>query len=385
MQAAADQSRLKPFPPRFPPAGLGQCYLMRSRLLRLSAYLTRTFFLSLLGLVWTVVPVMAHDPIVEMTETAQRILAILNEEQKSQAVFEFADPQRQTWNFVPDKFIQPGGKRLGLSIADMSVQQRLLTHALLNAALSNEGYRQAVTIMTLEQVLHELEENNPIRNPQKYYLSIFGTPSESGRWGWRFEGHHLSLNLTIVDGKMVAMTPSFFGTNPAEVREGPMKGLKVLAAEESLARDFVASLNDEQKQKAIVPGEAPADIVTGTAIKVDETALTPASGIPFEALNPEQQKQLLKIVGEYANAFETPLVSQLQQRQALSGTGMTFAWMGATEPGKGHYYRIQTPEYLFEYDNTQNDANHVHIVWRQFDGDFGEDLLKAHYDAAHQE
>jgi len=329
--------------------------------------------------------VLADAPvIVEMTQTAQRILATLDDSQKTACVFPFDNAQRQTWNFVPDKFIQPGGKRLGLSLADMTVQQRLLTHALLNSVLSSEGYRQTVTIMTLEQVLHELEDNNPIRNPQKYYLSLFGSPEETGTWGWRFEGHHLSLNFTVVEGKAAAMTPSFFGTNPAEVKSGKMKGLKVLASEESLAREFVATLDEQQKKKAIVSEKAPADIVTGTSVKAEEGSTNPNAGIAFAELNPAQQAALLKVVNEYVATFQPRLVQALDKRQPISnGNHMTFAWMGSVQPGQGHYYRIQTPEYLFEYDNTQNDANHVHLVWRQFDGDFGEDLLKGHYDTSH--
>lgn len=318
----------------------------------------------------------AHDPAEEMATAAERFITSLDDKAKKQALFEFNADARQHWRFVP-------AERYGLKIADMTEQQRLLAHALLNSGLTHKGYRQALSIMTLEAILHDLENKNPIRDPAKYYVAIFGTPGEKATWGWRFEGHHLSINFTIVDGKLFSVTPSFFGTNPAIVQAGPHKGLEILQAEQQLARELVQSLSPEQRKKAVIATEAPRDIITGQERKVNRGQFSPAEGIPFAELNEQQQEMLLKLVNEYAAKYRPEIVAQIDEREPFTnGKEMVFAWAGGTEPGDGHYYRVQTPAFLFEYDNTQNNANHVHAVWRHFDGDFGEDLLRKHYDEA---
>lgn len=325
-----------------------------------------------------------HDPVQEMTDNAQRIVALLDEEQRARCLQPMSGGGREQFNFVPDRFIEPGQKRLGLPLSAMSSQQRLLTHALLTTALSDQGYRRAVSIMALEQVLHELENSNPIRDPDLYYLSIYGQPETGGTWGWRFEGHHLSLNFAIHDGQRVAVTPAFFGTNPAQVRQGPLQGLRVLSQEEDLAREFVMSLSAAQQAKAIVAAEVPADILTTNQSEVSVALFGPAAGIAFEELLPEQQRRLLAVIQQYASSFQAPLVDQVTQRKPLTdGQGLRFVWIGSTEVGAAHYYRIVSPAYAFEYDNTQNDANHIHAVWRDFAGDFGRDLLRSHYREQH--
>lgn len=326
-----------------------------------------------------------HDGVDEMTATANRILATLNDGQKAKCVFEFDSPRRKAWNFVPDKFIQPDAKRYGLVLSEMTSQQRLLTHALLNTVLSNEGYRQTVTIMNLEQVLHNLENQNPIRDPDRYYLSVFGTPGQ-GQWGWRFEGHHLSLNFTVRDGKLVSSTPSFFGTNPAEVREGQLKGLKTLSAEEALARKLLESLSSEERKAAIVSDKAPADILTGTSVEVDDQVLVPSvsAGLQAKAMSEKQQAMLQDIVDEFLDSYQTQM-SELDDSQKKIDADTVFAWMGGTEPGQGHYYRVTTEHLVLEYDNTQNGANHVHLVLRERANDFGVDLLKTHLQHQHHD
>lgn len=327
----------------------------------------------------------AHDPIQDMTETAQRLVALLDDSQRGKCVQALDGKGRQTWNFVPDRFIEPEPQRLGLPLTEMTSQQRLLTHALLSTTLSNQGYRKTVSIMALEQVLFELENRNPIRNSDLYYLSVYGEPDLRGTWGWRFEGHHLSLNFTIVEGRQVALTPTFFGTNPAEVRQGPLQGFRVLAAEEDLAREFVQSLSAAQQAKAIVRQEVPADILSGNQPQIEAELFAATAGIGFEELLPEQQKKLLRVVQHYGNNFQGPLVDELSGRKSLTdGQGLRFVWIGDLKPGAAHYYRIQSPSYVFEYDNTQNDANHIHSVWRDFQGDFGRDLLRTHYRQHHQ-
>jgi hypothetical protein len=327
--------------------------------------------------------VRAHDPAEEMAEAANRFLASLSPGQRGKAKFDFGSDKRDFWHYVPDKFIKPDGRRHGLMIGEMKPQQRLLAHGLLSTGLSHKGYLQSVTIMTLESILHELENENPIRDPELYYVSIFGKPGKDATWAWRFEGHHLSVNFTLVNGRLFSVTPSFFGTNPAQVKEGPLKGLQVLAVEQQLARQLVKSLSGKQKEIAIIAAKAPRDIITGQERRFNKGAFLPPQGIPFDQLNPNQQEMLLKLVNEYAAKYRSPILEQIDERTPIAdGRKMYFAWTGGVEPGQGHYYRVQTPTFLFEYDNTQNNANHIHAVWRQFDGDFGEDLLKKHYETS---
>jgi hypothetical protein len=336
------------------------------------------------------IPASAHkghrdDPAEDMVASATRFLASLDEGQKAKAVFALDSDHREGWFFVPGKFIKPGGKRLGLSIKGMTQQQRLLAHGLLASAMSSDGYRQATTIMTLEAVLHEMENKNPIRDPEVYFVSIFGTPSAKGKWGWRFEGHHLSINVAVADGKMFSVTPSFLGTNPGIVKAGPMKGLEVLADEQNLARTLIKSLNEKQTKLAIIADKAPADVITKQERIADRKAFLPVKGIPYAELNVAQQKMLETLVATYAAKYRPVILDEIDSRKPIDGDlKLHFAWAGGTEPGEGHYYRIQSKQFLFEYDNTQNDVNHVHAVWRDFDGDFGRDLLKEHHEKAHK-
>jgi hypothetical protein len=327
----------------------------------------------------------AHEPAAEMADAAQRFLASLDKDQKAKALLEFSSDYRQGWHFVPDRAIQPDGKRYGLPIGEMTQQQRLLAHALLSSGLSSHGYQTAVTIMSLEAILHDLENKNPIRNPELYYVTIFGSPSSKETWSWRFEGHHLSVNFTLVGGTLYSVTPSFFGSNPGMVKQGPLQGLRPLAAKEDHARALVQSLSEEQKSKAIIAKDAPQDIITAQERIADRKLFEPAKGIPFAELNSDQQAMLLKVVNEYLVKHREPVIASIDKRQKIAdGKDMVFAWAGGMNVGEPHYYRIQTPVFIFEYDNTQNDANHVHAVWREFDGDFGADLLRLHHENAHK-
>ncbi len=325
------------------------------------------------------------DPAGDMASAAKTFLASLDEAQRASAAFPLDADHREGWHFVPDRFIKPDGKRGGLSIKAMTPQQRLLAHALLASAMSNEGYRQATTIMTLEAILHQLENGNPIRDPELYYVSIFGTPEAGGTWSWRFEGHHLSINIAVVEGKQFSVTPSFFGTNPGVVKAGPMEGLEILAAEQDSARGLVKSLDAGQRKQAVIAEEAPADIITGQKRRADKAAFLPARGIPYAKLNGDQQRILRTLVATYAAKYRPAILKEIGGRKPIDGKlELHFAWAGGVEPGEGHYYRIQGEQFLFEYDNTQNDANHVHAVWRDFDGDFGRDLLGEHLKEAHR-
>jgi len=310
-----------------------------------------------------------------MTLAAQHFLASLTPEQRAQAAFPFQADERQNWHFIPKE-------RKGLPLLDMQPQQKALAHALLAAGLSQQGYIKAVSIMSLEDVLRILENADPnYRNPQKYYFSVFGEPSDTGTWGYRVEGHHLSQNFTVVNGK-IADTPSFFGSNPAEVREGPRQGLRILAAEEDLARDLLESLTPEQKKIAIVTDKAYPDILTMASRKAALEGQP--SGLSAAKMTGKQFDLLQTLLSDYAQNVPEQLAQTRLEHIKNAGTNLFFAWAGGQERGVGHYYRIQSPTFLIEYDNTQNNANHIHSVWRDFNGDFGLDLLAMHYQQGHE-
>jgi hypothetical protein len=310
-----------------------------------------------------------------MSDAAKAFLASLPPDQKARATFAMADEERFNWHFIPRV-------RKGLAFREMSPGPRQLAHALLAAGLSQQGVIKADTVMSLDQVLKEIEVNpTNERDPEKYYFSIFGEPSETGTWAYRVEGHHLALNFTIVKGH-VASTPSFFGANPAEVRGTSRNGLRTLAREEDLARDLIKALNDTQRAVAIVDKEAYKDIITMASRKAAIEGKP--SGLPFAKMTPKQREALDSLVAEYANDFPPTIAEARMEQYHKSQSGLYFAWAGGIEKGDPHYYRIQTPTFLIEYDDTQNNANHIHSVWRDYEGDFGVDLLADHYQTSHK-
>lgn len=312
----------------------------------------------------------AAAPAEEMAQSARSFLGTLDAAGREKARLSFAAEERFNWHFVP----RP---RAGLPLKQLSQPQRDAGMRLLRAGLSEKGYSKAETIRTLELVLAEIEQNPLRRDPDLYYITIFGEPSSDGTWGWRFEGHHISLNWTLVGGRSIGSTPQFFGSNPAEVRRGPQKGTRALAAEEDLARELLGSLSDVQRRRAIVSDTAPPDIFSGNQRKADRLD---DSGIAFADLTADQRGLLLAIIEEYAAVQPKPVAEQRVTRLREAGLErIRFAWMGGLARGEPHYYRLQGPTFLIEYDNTQNDANHIHAVWRDFDGDFGVDLLREHY------
>ena len=314
-----------------------------------------------------------HGVSEDMAQAAKAFLAALPEEKRAKAVFELKNEERFNWHFVPKE-------RKGLSIKEMAPHQRALAHALLSSGMSHRGYFKANAIMSLEQILHDMENKNPRRDPEGYFVSIFGKPESHGNWAWRFEGHHLALNFTVA-GHDVAVTPSFMGTNPGEVREGPQKGLRVLGREEDIARALVKSLNAEQKKVAIFTDKAPADIITGADRKA--RVLEP-KGISKAKLTENQKEILTALIEEYLYRTRPEVAeAEMKEIDAAGAEQIFFAWGGSTEPREGHYYRVQGPTFLLEYDNTQNNANHVHAVWRDLKNDFGEDILRKHYDESH--
>jgi hypothetical protein len=310
-----------------------------------------------------------------MRAAAQNYLAALTPEQVAVTKFAFGDDERLNWHFIPKP-------RKGLPFKEMDAVQQRLAHAFLSAGLSQRGYMKAATVMSLEGVLKALEQGKgPARDAELYFVSVFGDPSESATWGWRVEGHHLSLNFTLAEGQLVASTPAFYGSNPAEVKQGPRRGLRTLAGEEDRARDLLAALDPGQRTTAIIAAEAPKDILTMASRKAE---IGPPVGLAAGKMNKKQVDLLTALLDEYAGNMPPDVAAaRMEQIRRAGIEKVHFAWAGGQERGKPHYYRVQGPTFLVEYDNTQNEANHIHAVWRSFDGDFGADLLGMHLREAH--
>ena len=317
-----------------------------------------------------------------MTGAATTFLASLSAEQRQQATFPFTSDDRVRWNFIPTEMFP----RKGLPIKAMTGSQRATAHDLLKTGLSQRG-------------LHDRDRDHGFGNhawshrrigpvplaetrrafaamPRSTTSPCSATPSATDAWGWRVEGHHVSLRFTLVGGSVDVGAPSFFGANPAEVRDGPKKGLRILGYEEDPARALVTALDPQQRAKAIIQKVAPGDIVTGN--RVDISPLSPV-GIAMTDLNPSQREMLMQVVDAYTSAMVADIAADRTSRLTKAGVDkLTFAWAGGIERGQRHYYRVQGPTFLIEFDNTQNDGNHIHSVWRDFAGDFGRDLLREH-------
>src|SRR4029077_7148970 len=303
-----------------------------------------------------------------MTETANRFLAGLSPEQRAKATFQFSDDERMNWHFIPKE-------RKGLTLGEMNPYQKHLASALLAAGLSQTGYIKAVTIMSLEEVLKLLEnDSGERRNPEKYHFTVFGTPSDAGTWGWRVEGHHLSQNYTVANG-LVVDGPSFFGSNPAEVKQGPRKGLRTLAREDDLGFEVIHALDEPEQKIAIVDPKAYSDILTAASRKA--ALQGQPSGLSAAKMNARQFDALRALVELYAYNLPDDLAERRMDQINKAGRNVYFAWAGGMKPGDPHYYRVQTTWFLMELDETQDNANHIHSVWRDFNGDFGGDLLKS--------
>ena len=308
-----------------------------------------------------------------MADAAQKLLDGLTPEQKTKATFAFDDKERTKWIFVPvqDKDRQPGRK--GLRLEEMTEDQKKAVLELVKTGTSDSGFKQAVTIMALESVLHDLEKNGAmVRNPGWYFVSVFGTPSKTGKWGWRIEGHHMSLNFTVADGKVLSATPAFFGANPAEIKFGDRKGERILPEVEDLARDLFKSLDDDQKKIALQPKHFGEPTDKSTAEKVGKPV-----GLAATKMTEAQKSTLMKLLKAYT-ARMTEDVAAAQWKSVVDGgiDAIHFAYTGSTEPGKGYTYRVQGPSFIVQFLNVQDDsaknpANHIHSAWRELPSDFG--------------
>lgn len=309
---------------------------------------------------------------------ATSFLQSLTPEQRKQAMFPLDSAERLRFNFIPTEAFP----RNGLLLRDMTEPQRKLAMDLLRSALSDRGYQTYTGIIQLENILRAMEKGGKFeRDPVKYFFSIFGEPSPTAPWGWRVEGHHVSLHFTVNKGSIVASTPSFAGTNPAEVLEGEQKGLRVLAPLEDTARALVTALDEKQKQVAIINATAPNEIVTTNTLDINP--LAPA-GLMHAQMTAAQRDQLMKVIDAYAGLMANEIAADRLARIKAAGLDkIGFAWAGPVERGQRHYYRVQGPTFLIEFDNSQNNGNHVHSIWRDFQGDFGRDLLREHIKTAH--
>jgi hypothetical protein len=314
----------------------------------------------------------------DLSIPAGRFVSALNGEQKKKAMFPYDSDERFDWNFVPTS-------RRGIPFQDMNDEQKSAAIELLKATLSEQGFRKASGVLSLEAILREVEgrpAGDSYRDPQKYYISLFGTPSPTALWGWRIEGHHISVNVSSDKGRIVACTPSFFGTNPAIVPSGQDRGKQVLKDETDLGFAMVNALRADQLQKARFSDRALPEIVSGNRRKAE--SLEPR-GISFKDLDAGQQQQFLSLLDVYVKNYEFDFSARLMAKIKAAGIeNLSFAWAGSLAPGSGHYYRIQGPMLLIEYDNTQNNANHVHTAVRDLNNDFAEDILREHYEKEHK-
>lgn len=312
--------------------------------------------------------------------SANTFIVSLDSSQKIKALYPFDVDERYSFHFFPIE------NRKGISISELKPIQRQMAFDLMNACLSEQTIKKAKDIMGLDSILKQLEHRNPddhFRDPEKYYFAIFGIPAKETIWGWRVEGHHVSYNFSVNKNRLVSGTPGFLGANPAIVLEGPKKGEQVLKDETEMGFAFLHSLSKEQLQKTIISKEAPGDIITYINRKalIDHPA-----GILFSNLNASQKQQFLELLNLYIHRYTKLFAdNMLKEIQRAGLDHLQFAWAGDTENGIGHphYYRIQGPTLIIEYDNTQNNANHVHTVVRDLKNDYGGDLLLEHYRTSH--
>ena len=310
----------------------------------------------------------------QMRSAAASFLQSLAPEQKAKAQFAFTDEERVHWNYVPIE-------RRGIQLKELSASQYKNGMAILKASLSDNGFQKSTAIIELENVLKEVENRSAddhYRDPGKYCISVFGNPASDSIWGWRFEGHHVAFNFTSDEKGLVSGTPGFLGANPAVVQSGPQKGKEVLKEETAMGFALLHSLTGEQKTKATIDTKAPGEIITGSSRKA---ILENTLGIFYSELTAQQQALLRRLLVLYIHRYKADFAEQMMKEIETAGYDkLRFAWAGDDQPGIGHphYYRIEGPTVLIEYDNTQNNANHVHTVVRDLNNDFGDELLE-HY------
>ena len=313
-------------------------------------------------------------------QRANNFISLLNSAQKEKALFPFDTEERFNFHFFPKD------DRKGLIIRDMDPSQRSAAMLLFKSCISDNAVKKIGDIMELEKVLMVVEKRKPddhFRDPEKYYVSIFGIPAEGNIWGWRLEGHHITFNFSSKGNQLISGTPGFLGTNPGIVQDGPQKGKQVLKEESDRGFALLHSFTKVQMEKVLIDTTAPNEIITFVSRKA--LGIKPA-GIWYGQMNKHQQEGFLQLLRLYIDRYTKLLADKmLKEIQAAGLENLSFAWAGAKEPmiGKPHYYRIEGPTIIIEYDNSQNNANHVHSVIRDLKNDFGGDELLEHYKTSH--
>lgn len=311
-------------------------------------------------------------PGVGMASAAAKLASVLSDELKQKMMYKFDDPERLNWHFIPRD-------RFGVVLWDLSGESRAAADELVKSGLSAAGYAKTLQVRSLEEVLYLFEEGEEEyrrnrRHPHKYHITIFGTPAAAGEWGWRFEGHHLSLNFTVKDGVIVSSTPEFFGANPGLIDGGPKRSLRVLGRREDLARDILKACNATQQKQMWISNEAPDDVRgAGEA----QPVVSEAVGLRYADMSPEQQKLLRELIAEYVSAMPAQVVRD--RMKAIEKSGMDdirIGWWGEPDRNQRHHYVVQGESFIIEYNNTQNEANHVHAMWRNTGGDFARTVGK---------
>lgn len=328
-----------------------------------------------------------------MVDAAQNLLNALGTGLQTKALLPVGSDERFNWHYIPT-FVAalPNAnqlnlhKRNGVSLKEMNLEQRKAAHALLRSALSTPGYLKATAIMHLEDVLREIEitqgrnrtEATAIRDPELYFFTFFGSPSKETAWGWRVEGHHLSLHFSLIGNRLIAPVPAFMGSNPAVVAHGTHAGSRIFNAEEFLARELFMSFDARQSTQALIAVTAPNEIITRNNRKAEMGAPV---GLAVAKMNGSQRELLMRLLQEYAGNFSSALAeTELKKIKADGIEKIHFVWAGSNELGKAHYYRLHSAKLLIEYDNSQNNANHIHMVYRHLENDFGVDMLRQHYE-----
>ena len=313
----------------------------------------------------------------DAASAANAFLGLLDEKSKATAHYVLDDPERVNWHFVPRE-------RKGVAFKNLTQPQRDGALALLKVSLSEKGYGKANEIMANENILREVEgraAGDTYRDPLNYYVTIFGDPSPAKTWGWRLEGHHLAINFSFDHRQLVSSTPTFWGSNPGIVKDGPFKGKEMLKPETDLGFELANSLTEDQRKTGIIAETAPIEIITGNKRNAEE--LKPA-GLLYSAMNDTQKNLLTQLLDVFVQRYELGFSKKLMDKITKGGiNNLSFAWAGSLKPGTPNYYRIQGPMLLIEYDNTQNNANHVHTVVRDLTNDFADDILKEHYQKEH--
>lgn len=307
------------------------------------------------------------DAAQRIADAANRFLVILDDGQRRKAMIAFESPNRLDWHYIPRS-------RSGLALGEMRPNQADAARALFATVLNQRGLDLLDGVRLLEGVLRE--QQGSFRDPARYYVSVFGTPGRFP-WGWRFEGHHLSLNVALPAPGYVAVTPFFTGAHPATVRDGPHRGFRLLGASEDIARRIMAGLNDQQRQTATIANRSFGEIVASPQREQD---LGNPRGLLLGEMTGAQRTLVEALMDRFLGTLASDLLAQQKQRVLEQGlVTFRFAWAGSLTPGEAHYFRVHGPVTLIEHDNTQNGANHVHAVWRDLAADFGHDALADHY------